>query len=66
MAATGNIEGFRDVLPEIVYDELWCRYQDQSGGVCFRVADACAGDAARVCGGARQRLTSLTRLQKVG
>jgi len=28
LAVTGRFVQLRDVLPGIVYDELWCRYQD--------------------------------------
>jgi len=66
LARTGRFGQLRDVLPGIVYDELWTRY--------------CQGPASFVAGlrtlahemqqgsvlHARQRLTSLTRLQQAG
>jgi hypothetical protein len=65
LARTGRFARLREVLPGIVYDELWARYQQDPG--------------AFVAGGywrwrlqqgfiqhARQRLTSLTKLQYVG
>lgn len=66
LARTGRFEQLRDVLPGIVYDELWARYlQDPEAFVAdWRML------AHQMRQGfiqhARQRLTSLTRLQHAG
>ena len=48
LAATGRFVRLRDVLPGIVYDELWERYR-RSVRICGRLADAGSGDAAGLC-----------------
>jgi cell division septum initiation protein DivIVA len=63
LARTGRFEQLHDVLPSIVYDELWERYlQDPSAFVAgWRKL---AQEMRQGCiQHARQRLTSLTRLQ---
>jgi hypothetical protein len=66
LARTGHFEQLRKVLPEIVYDELWARYQQKektfAGGWRRLAQDLRQGFIQH----ARQRLTTLTRLQPVG
>jgi len=63
LARTGRFEQLHDILPDIVYDELWARYQlaPQAFVTEWRIL------AQEMRHGfiqhARQRLTSLTRLQ---
>jgi hypothetical protein len=66
LARSGRFEQLRDVLPAIVYEELWERYrQDQRA---FVVGWRKLGQEMRqgFIQHARQRLTSLTRLQYEG
>jgi hypothetical protein len=66
LAGTGRFAQLRDVVPGIVYDELWARYeQDQAGFVAGwrRLAQEMRQGFVQH---ARQRLTSLTRLQQEG
>ena len=66
LARTGRFDQLRDVLPPIVYDELWNRYQLNPAAfiACWRML------AIEMQHGfiqhARQRLTSLTRIQRFG
>jgi hypothetical protein len=66
LAATGRFEQLRVVLPGIVYDELWARYlQDPAAFVAgwrMLAQEMRQGFVQH----ARQRLTSLTRLQQAG
>jgi len=66
LARTGRFAQLRDVLPPVVYDELWHRYQ--SNPVAF--VEGWEHLAHEMQQGfiqhARQRLTSLTRLQHAG
>jgi hypothetical protein len=66
LARTGRFVQLRDVLPGIVYDELWARYQKDPGG--FVAGWRMLGHEMRqgFIQHARQRLTSLTRLQQAG
>ena len=66
LAATGRFEQLRDVLPGIVYDELWARYQQDADA--FIVGWRMLAQEMRqgFIQHARQRLTSLTRLQQAG
>lgn len=66
LAVTGRFAQLRDVLPGIVYDELWCRYQDDP--VAFVAGWRMLAQEMRqgFVQHARQRLTSLTRLQQEG
>jgi len=66
LAVTGRFVQLRDVLPGIVYDELWCRYQDDP--VAFVAGWRMLAQEMRqgFVQHARQRLTSLTRLQQEG
>jgi hypothetical protein len=64
LARTGRFAQLRDILPGIVYDELWARYlQDPAGFVAewrMLAQEMRQGFVQH----ARQRLTSLTRLQQ--
>jgi hypothetical protein len=66
LARTGRFVQLRDVLPDIVYDELWTRYEQDPAAfvVGWRILahEMRHGSVQH----ARQRLTSLTRLQQVG
>jgi len=66
LAKTGRFELLRDVLPDIVYKELWDRYrQDRSAFVAgwrMLAQEMRQGFIQH----ARQRLTSLTRLRQAG
>lgn len=66
LARTGRFAQLRDVLPGIVYDELWARYlQDK---VAFVAGWQKLAQEMRqgFIQHSRQRLTSLTRLQQAG
>jgi hypothetical protein len=66
LARIGSFEQLREVLPGIVYDELWARYQQNekafAGGWRRLAQDMRQGFIQH----ARQRLTTLTRLQPAG
>jgi hypothetical protein len=64
LAATGRFAHLQEVLPGIVYDELWARYQQDP--VAFVAGWHKLGQEMRqgFVQHARQRLTSLTRLQQ--
>ena len=66
LARTGRFEQLRDVLPGIVYDELWNRYEQDPttfvAGWQLLAQEIQQGFIQH----ARQRLTSLTRLQQAG
>jgi hypothetical protein len=66
LARTGRFEQLRDVLPGIVYDELWNRYKQDTetfvAGWQLLAQEMQQGFIQH----ARQRLTSLTRLQQAG
>ena len=66
LARTGRFEQLRDVLPGIVYDELWNRYEQDPvafvAGWRLLAQEMQQGFIQH----ARQRLTSLTRLQQAG
>jgi hypothetical protein len=65
LARIGRFEQLREVLPEIVYDELWARYQQDeeafAGGWRRLARDMRQGLIQHT----RQGLTTLTRLQPV-
>lgn len=65
LATTGRFEQLRDVLPTVVYDELWTRYQ--IAPEAFVTQWRMLGQEMRhgFIQHARQRLTSLTRFQHV-
>ena len=66
LAATGRFAQLREVLPAIVYDELWARYQQDPpafvAGWHLLAQEMRQGFVQH----ARQRLTSLTRLKQAG
>jgi len=66
LARTGRFAQLRGTLPGIVYDELWARYQQNPAafvaGWRMLAQDMRQGFVQH----ARQRLTSLTRLQQAG
>ena len=66
LAATGRFAQLREVLPRIVFEELWARYQQDPAafvtGWHLLAQEMRQGFVQH----ARQRLTSLTRLQQVG
>jgi hypothetical protein len=66
LARTGRFAQLQDVLPAIVYNELWARYQQDSeafvAGWRLLAQEMRQGFVQH----ARQRLTSLTRLQQAG
>jgi len=65
LARTGRFRQLRNVLPAVVYDELWIRFQQDSEAFVVgwrRLADEMRQGFIEH---ARQRLTSLTRLQPV-
>lgn len=66
LARTGRFEQLRDVLPAIVFEELWTRFQQEPAafvaGWRMLAHEMREGSVQH----ARQRLTSLTRLQQAG
>ena len=66
LARTGRFALLRDVLPAIVYDELWMRYQKDPAGFVADWGMLAHEMRHGFIQHARQRLTSLTRLQQVG
>src|ERR1035437_519139 len=66
LARTGRFAQLRDVLPGIVYDELWARYQQDE--VAFVAGWRMLAQEMRqgFIQHARQRLTTLTKLQYAG
>jgi hypothetical protein len=66
LAQTGRFAQMREVLPGIVYDELWARYQQDPAA--FVAGWRLLGQEMRqgFIQHARQRLTSLTKLQYAG
>jgi hypothetical protein len=66
LARTGRFEQLREVLPGIVYDELWARYQQNA--IAFVAGWQKLAQEMRqgFVQHARQRLTTLTRLQPTG
>jgi hypothetical protein len=66
LARTGRFAQLRDVLPAIVYDELWMRYQKDPAGFVADWGMLAHEMRHGFIQHARQRLTSLTRLQQVG
>ncbi len=66
LARTGRFAQLREVLPGIVYDELWARYQ-QAPAAFVAGWQALAHEMRQgFVQHARQRLTSLRRLQQAG
>jgi hypothetical protein len=66
LARTGRFEQLRDVLPGIVYDELWTRYQQDAAAFVAGWRKLAQEMRQGFIQHARQRLTSLTRLQQSG
>jgi hypothetical protein len=66
LARTGRFAQLREVLPKVVYDELWARYQQNAAA--FVTGWRMLGQEMRrgFVQHARQRLTMLTRLQPAG
>jgi len=66
LARTGRFEQLRPVLPGIVYDELLARYQQDHAGFIAGWKNLAREMRQGFIQHARQRLTSLTRLQQAG
>jgi len=66
LARTGRFEQLRPVLPCIVYDELWARYQQDPAAFVSGWRMLAQEMRQGFVQHARQRLTSLTRLQHAG
>jgi hypothetical protein len=66
LARTGRFAQLRDVLPSIVYDELWARYQQDAGDFVAGWRMLAEEMQQGFIQHARQRLTSLTKLQYTG
>jgi hypothetical protein len=66
LAGTGRFEQLRDVLPGIVYEELWERYVRDPAGFVAGWQKLAQEMRQGFVQHARQRLTSLTRLQQAG
>jgi hypothetical protein len=66
LARTGRFEQLRKVLPEIVYDELWARYQQNEAAFVAGWRMLAQEMRQGFIQHARQRITSLTRLQQAG
>jgi hypothetical protein len=64
LARTGRFAQLRDVLPGIVYDELWARYQQDPAAFVAGWQILAHEMRQGFIQHARQRLTSLTRLQQ--
>jgi hypothetical protein len=65
LARTGRFAQLQNVLPGIVYDELWARYQQDTVGFVAGWRMLAQEMQQGFIQHARQRLTSLTRLQQV-
>jgi len=66
LASTGRFAQLRAVLPGIVYDELWARYQQDPAAFVAGWRNLAQEMRQGFVQHARQRLTSLTRFQPVG
>ena len=66
LARTGRFEQLRDVLPGIVYDELWARHEQDPSAFVAGWRKLAQEMRQGFIQHARQRLTSLTRLQQSG
>jgi hypothetical protein len=66
LARTGRFAQLREVLPGIVYDELWARYQQDSEAFVASWQLLAQEMRQGFIQHARQRLTSLTKLQYAG
>jgi len=63
LARTGRFGQLREVLPEIVYEELWARYQQDAAAFVAEWRKLAQEMRHGFVQHARQRMTSLTRLQ---
>jgi len=66
LARTGRFPHLKDVLPSVVYDELWARYQSDPAAFVDEWQQLAHEMQKGFIQHARQRLTSLTRLQQAG
>jgi hypothetical protein len=66
LAGSGRFSQLHDVLPEIVYNELWARYQHDKAAFVAGWRRLAQEMQQGFIQHARQRLTSLTRLQRAG
>jgi hypothetical protein len=66
LARTGRFFQLKEVLPGIVYDELWARYQQDEAAFIGGWKKLAQEMRQGFIQHARQRLTTLTRLQQVG
>src|ERR1039457_6741020 len=66
LASTGRFGQLRDILPDIVYDELRARYQQDPAAFVAGWRILAQEMRQGFIQHARQRLTSLTRLQQAG
>jgi len=66
LARTGRFAQLRDVLPAIVYDELWARYQQDPAAFVSEWRLLALEMRQGFIQHARQRLTSLTKMQYAG
>jgi hypothetical protein len=66
LARTGRFGVLKDVLPAVVYDELWQRYQSSPAAFVEEWEHLAHEMQQGFIHHARQRLTSLTRLQQAG
>src|ERR1035437_8981366 len=66
LARTGRFEQLREVLPGIVYDELWARYQQDPVAFVSGWRRLAQDMRQGFIQHSRQRLTTLTRLQSPG
>jgi Domain of unknown function (DUF4145) len=66
LARSGRFAHLKDVLPAVVYDELWERYQSDPAGFIGEWEQLSHEMQHGFIQHARQRLTSLTRLQHAG
>lgn len=63
LARSGRFAELRDVLPEVVYEELWGRYQQDAESFVAEWQNLAQEMRQGFIHHARQRLTQLTRLQ---
>jgi hypothetical protein len=66
LAATGRFVQLRDVLPGIVYEELWTRHKEDPAAFVAGWHMLAQEMRQGFVQHARQRLTSLTRLRQIG
>jgi hypothetical protein len=66
LAGSGRFEQLRPILPGIVYDELWARYQQDAAAFVAGWRNLAQEMRQGFIQHARHRLTSLTRLQYAG